>query len=192
MAAWWFPQRGCAVLYAAAVSIICSDHGDWLVGSRSGAKVLGLPTAPPCSPALLALTTASFTRPAGRRHYPTQWGGTAGAQGDKYFADKPASRVLAPVLLLGKHCAAFDPGARQASAFRPDSADTVGVLWAPVRRLLLFDVLADDLDGRTAETANKMGRRPQGAAQTFLRKFFGYPERLDTPFTSAETATLGG
>ena len=37
-----------------------------------------------------------------------------------------------------------------------------------MRRLLLFDVLADDLDGRTAATASKVGRRPQGAAPQLL------------------------
>ena len=71
-------------------------------------------------------------RPAAAQHGQA-WSGLAALKG-KYFADKPASRVLVPVLkkLLGKHYAAFDPGARQASAFRPgkDSADTVGVLWA--------------------------------------------------------------
>ncbi|MCK6437430.1 hypothetical protein [Rivihabitans pingtungensis] len=83
--------------------------------------------------ALLALTAASFTHAAPAAQHGQAWNSLAALKG-KYFADKPASRVLAPVLkkLLGKHYAAFDPGARQASAFRPgkDSADTVGVLWA--------------------------------------------------------------
>jgi len=37
-----------------------------------------------------------------------------------------------------------------------------------VWRLLLFDVLADDLDGCTAATASKVGRRPQGTAPQLL------------------------
>lgn len=88
--------------------------------------------------ALLALTTASFTHAAppaatATAQHGQAWSSLAALKG-KYFADKPASRVLVPVLkkLLGKHYAAFGPGARQASAFRPgkDSPDTDGVLWA--------------------------------------------------------------
>jgi hypothetical protein len=52
--------------------------------------------------ALLALTTAV--------QHGQAWDSLAALKG-KYFADKPASRMLVPVLkkLLGKYYAAFDP-----------------------------------------------------------------------------------
>ena len=63
--------------------------------------------------ALLALTAASFIHAAppaaAAAQHGQAWGSLAALKG-KYFADKPASRVLAPVLkkLLGKEYAAFD------------------------------------------------------------------------------------
>lgn len=64
--------------------------------------------------ALLALTAASFTHAAppaaaAAAQHGQAWDSLAALKG-KYFADKPASRMLVPVLkkLLGKHYAAFD------------------------------------------------------------------------------------
>lgn len=64
--------------------------------------------------ALLALTAASFTHAAppaaaAAAQHGQAWSSLAALKG-KYFADKPASRVLVPVLkkLLGKEYAAFD------------------------------------------------------------------------------------
>ena len=66
--------------------------------------------------ALLALTTTSFTHAAppaaatATAQHGQAWDSLAALKG-KYFADKPASRMLVPVLkkLLGKYYAAFDP-----------------------------------------------------------------------------------
>lgn len=67
-----------------------------------------------------------------------------------------------------------------------------------MRSLLLFDVLADDGDGRAATASGKVRRRPQRTAPKLVangRVFFSRIIRPETPlrlFTTDETETLGG
>jgi len=67
-----------------------------------------------------------------------------------------------------------------------------------MRRLLLFDVLADDFDGRTSAAAGKVAGRPQRAAPQLFADagvIFLRIMRLETPFrlfTRLEMATFGG